>query len=210
MAVRPIQSRFCGFKSTPAIRAMTAPSPRAASRDYPCRCLCFGLAQITRTTPRRFTILHLSQIFLTDDRTFIPCLRSSAREHFAESKRLSFETIDDSPARQVVRRQFPLHPVARQDANKVLPHLARDMRQHLVLVLELHPEHRVGERLDDRGHHFDGILFGIAVVRLLFVFRPFRHVLPPASSTARPLVSCYRILVTRSSVLKPSFTRRVR
>jgi len=33
---------------------------------YPCRCLCFWLLQITRTTPRRRTILHLSQIRLTD------------------------------------------------------------------------------------------------------------------------------------------------
>ena len=37
----------------------------------PCRCLCFGLTQITRTTPSRLMILHLSQIFLTLALTFI-------------------------------------------------------------------------------------------------------------------------------------------
>ena len=38
---------------------------------YPCLCLCLGFSQITRMTPFRFTILHLSQIFLTDALTFI-------------------------------------------------------------------------------------------------------------------------------------------
>ena len=38
---------------------------------YPCRCLCLGFSQMTRITPFRFTILHLSQIFLTDALTFI-------------------------------------------------------------------------------------------------------------------------------------------
>jgi hypothetical protein len=33
--------------------------------------LCFWFEQITRTTPRRLTILHLSQIRLTDALTFM-------------------------------------------------------------------------------------------------------------------------------------------
>jgi len=43
-------------RSTPAIRAIVT---------YPWRCLCLEFSQITRTTPRRWMILHLSQIFLT-------------------------------------------------------------------------------------------------------------------------------------------------
>ena len=41
------------------------------SVSYPCRCLCFGFVHITRTTPLRWMILQLSQIFFTDARTFM-------------------------------------------------------------------------------------------------------------------------------------------
>src|SRR5262245_51924797 len=61
MYVSPISTRLVRGKSTPAIRAMI----------YPCLCLCFWFGQITRTTPCRRTILHLSQIRLTDALTFI-------------------------------------------------------------------------------------------------------------------------------------------
>ena len=43
-------------------------------RYFPCRCLCLGLVQMTRTTPRRRMILHSSQIRLTEARTFISLL----------------------------------------------------------------------------------------------------------------------------------------
>jgi len=38
---------------------------------YPCFCLCLGLAQMTRTTPLRRTILQFRQIFFTEALTFI-------------------------------------------------------------------------------------------------------------------------------------------
>jgi len=38
---------------------------------YFCFCLCFGLVQITRTTPLLLMILHLSQICFTEARTFM-------------------------------------------------------------------------------------------------------------------------------------------
>jgi len=39
--------------------------------------LCFAFVQITLTTPRRRTILHLSQIRLTDALTFIVSILSA-------------------------------------------------------------------------------------------------------------------------------------
>ena len=47
------------------------------NHTYPCRCLCLGFSQITRTTPLRFRILHLVHIFRTEDRTFIVSLPNS-------------------------------------------------------------------------------------------------------------------------------------
>src|SRR5262245_2805681 len=61
--------RLVRGRSTPAIRAIA----------YPCLCLCFAFVQITRTTPRRRTILHLSQIRLTDALTFTVVTPGSRR-----------------------------------------------------------------------------------------------------------------------------------
>src|ERR1041384_1038314 len=117
-------------RSTPEIRAMF----------YPCLCLCFEFSQITRTTPLRCTILHLSQIFFTDALTFIrlqfPCRRGCVRV-----PSVLLETIRNAPTSQIVGRQFHLDFVSRQNADEILPHLSRDMSQHLMLVLKLHPEH---------------------------------------------------------------------
>src|SRR5437016_319468 len=67
--------------------------------------------------------------------------------------------IDDPAAAQIVWRELDRHLVARQNLDEVHPHLARDVGQHLVSVLELDAEHRVGQRLDDRSLDLDAFFF---------------------------------------------------
>src|SRR5262245_43327236 len=122
MYVRPISTRlFCG-RSTPAIRATVALPP-----CHPWRCLCFGLSQITRITPRLLTILHLSQILFTEALTFMAS---------------SLVPVDDAAPAEVVRRQLDQDAIARQDPDEVLPHLAGDVGEDAVLVVQLDAEHR--------------------------------------------------------------------
>jgi hypothetical protein len=73
--------------------------------------------------------LQLSHIFLTEARTFM----------FASPRRLSssflFVAVSDSTAIQVIRRKLYKHAVTGKNTYEVLAHLARDVREHLVLVI---------------------------------------------------------------------------
>src|ERR1700733_6980120 len=75
------------------------------------------------------------------------------------SNSASFIAINNSAAVQIVGGKLHRNFVTRQDANEILSHLARHMRQHLVLVLQFHLEHGVGQRLQDHGHHFNRVFF---------------------------------------------------
>src|SRR6266542_1677779 len=71
----------------------------------------------------------------------------------------SFEPIGDPAAGEVVRGQLHLHAVTGQDPDEVHPHLAADVGQHPMAVLEFHPEHRVREWLDHGPLDLDRVLF---------------------------------------------------
>src|SRR4051812_14427050 len=116
---------------------------------------------MTMTRPCRRITLHLSQIFFTDGWTFtgaalIPVDRAPAPAPRGTSGGGLLVAVDDATAGQVVGRELHDHAVLGQDADVVLPHLAADVGEDLVAVLQLHAEHRVGERLDHTALDLDG------------------------------------------------------
>jgi hypothetical protein len=97
---------------------------------------------------------------------------------YEPSKAALLITVDNPAARQVVGRKLDRNLIAGQNPNKILPHLPRNVRKHLMLVFELNPKHRVRERLNHGRHHFNGVFLATALARFLFfVYRSFCHAL---------------------------------
>jgi hypothetical protein len=67
--------------------------------------------------------------------------------------------IHNSSAIQVVRTQLNGYAVTRQNADEILAHSSRDVCQHFVIRLELHLEHGVGQRLNNRCHDLNRVFF---------------------------------------------------
>jgi len=65
----------------------------------------------------------------------------------------------DAATRQVVGRKFDFDPIAGNDADVILSHLAGEVGQDDVSILNLHPEHGVGEGFSDNAFHFDRFFF---------------------------------------------------
>src|SRR4051794_22604868 len=68
--------------------------------------------------------------------------------------------VDDPRPVEGVRRDLHAHTITGQDADAKPPHLARDVTEHLVAVVELHPEHGVRQRLDDLALELDLFFLG--------------------------------------------------
>ena len=67
--------------------------------------------------------------------------------------------VDDAPAREVVGRKLDDDTVFGDDADVVLPHLARDRGEYLVPVGQLNAEHRIGKSLGDHALDLDNTVF---------------------------------------------------
>src|SRR6478752_6293194 len=152
---RPIPKMYVSETSTRFSRGMSTPAMRAI--DYPCRCLCFGLVQMTITVPWRRMTLQLSQRALTEALTFNG---SSTRARVTARRSWLLEAVGDPAPGEVVGRQLDPDSVPRQDPDEVHPELAADVGQDAVTVLQLDGEHRVRQRLDDRSFDFDRITCG--------------------------------------------------
>lgn len=106
--------------------------------NYPCRCLCFGFGQITRTTPWRRTILHLSQILFTDARTFIDVTSLQ-------------NLLDDSSPAHVGPRDLHANPIAHQDTDEIPVEPIRNVRNDRPAgLIETDTIERARQHLDNR------------------------------------------------------------
>ena len=63
--------------------------------------------------------------------------------------------VDDPRAVEVVRGDLDPDAITREDPDAEAPHLAGHVAEHLVAVVELHPEHGVRERLYDLTFELD-------------------------------------------------------
>ena len=66
--------------------------------------------------------------------------------------------VDDPRAVEVVWGELAADAVAGQDPDPEAPHLACDVAEDDVIVIELHAEHRVGQGLDHLALEFDLVL----------------------------------------------------
>src|SRR5450631_4309251 len=81
--------------------------------------------------------------------------------------------VNDSAAGEVVGRELHHYPILRKDPDVVLPHLAADVREHLVSVAQFHSEHRVRQWLDHFAFDLDGPVFFGHILRFSLYFAVF-------------------------------------
>src|SRR4051794_17830418 len=93
---------------------------------------------------------------------------SPAREGRRGSGFRLLEAVGDAPAGEVVRRDLDPDAVTGKDADAVAAHLAGQVAEHLVPVVELDAEHQAGQGLGDFALEFDLFLYGHEHLRFLW------------------------------------------
>src|SRR5271155_415979 len=91
-------------------------------------------------------------------KSFLPKRGPSFLNPSARAEQLP-HPISDSAAGQIIRRQLDGHFVAGKYLDVVHAHLARDVREHLVSIVEGDAEHRVRQRFLHAALYFNGIAF---------------------------------------------------
>lgn len=75
------------------------------------------------------------------------------------------ETLDDSPTREIVRRELNGHPISRKNPDAVYPHAPRDVREDFVPTFRFNAKRRVGEVLFHDPRELDRV-FGHSTILL--------------------------------------------
>src|SRR5262249_11013670 len=93
-----------------------------------------------------------------------------------------------------------------QNANEILAHLPGNVRQHLMLVLQFNPEHRIRQRFQHRCHDFNRVFFthSLLTQRDVACNVSSRHtflVTRPARRSKLRLYESYRVSITGPSLV---------
>src|SRR5262245_11563034 len=164
---RPIPKMYVKATSPRLSRGRSTPAKRAICLSSPCRASALALLVArVRADDAHDTLApdHLALLTSRPDRR--PYLHRALRPPCLSRVRL-LEPVRNATTRQIVGGQLDLDPIAGQDADEVQAHLARDVRQHAVAVVELDPEHRVRQGLDDLPLHLDRVVLGLLALPLL-------------------------------------------
>ena len=156
--------------------------------------LCYGGLTASRSTSASHSNTRPYSISL---------LTNLARTRLAaEAPRYLLIAIHNPPAIQVIRTQLDRNPVAGKNTNEVLAHTSRNVGQSLMLVLKLHLEHRVRQRLNNNRHDLNCIFLRQTI---LLSRKHSTSATADAPSSILPHIPPQRHLLGQnaSSVLKP-------
>ena len=101
---------------------------------------------------------------------------------------------------EIIRGQLNDDLVAGEDPDVVHSHLAGDVGKHLVPIIEFHPEHRIGQGLENGALHLYRI---VTLGQVLFV-------LPGALSRKTAVYPIYALASSTDSLALPSRAARSR